>query len=38
VFELDLPHPRDRSSVEFVAMEKKIKQMVREEAQKLGVS
>jgi ABC-type nitrate/sulfonate/bicarbonate transport system substrate-binding protein len=38
VFELDLPHPRDRSSVEFVTMEKKIKQMVREEVQKLGVS
>ena len=38
VFDVDLPHPRDRSSVEFVAMEKKIKQMVREEVQKLGVS
>jgi hypothetical protein len=31
-------HPRVRASSEIVAMEKQIKQMVREEVQKLGVS
>jgi NitT/TauT family transport system ATP-binding protein len=38
VFDLDLPHPRDRSSPEFVALERDIKRMVREEVQKLGVA
>jgi len=32
-----LAHPRDRSEPEFVALERHIKQLVREEVQKLGV-
>jgi NitT/TauT family transport system ATP-binding protein len=37
VIEVGLPYPRDRSSAEFVALEKRIKQLVREEVEKLGV-
>ena len=37
VIDISLPHPRDRSSPDFVAMERRIKQLVREEVQKLGV-
>ncbi|GAC1341883.1 MAG: ABC transporter ATP-binding protein [Acetobacteraceae bacterium] len=37
VVDVDLPHPRDRSSPDFIALEREIKQMVREEVQKLGV-
>jgi NitT/TauT family transport system ATP-binding protein len=37
VFDITLPHPRDRSAPEFVALERRIKQLVREEVQKLGV-
>jgi hypothetical protein len=32
-----LAHPRDRSGPQFVALERSIKQLVREEVQKLGV-
>ncbi len=38
VFDIDLPHPRDRSAPDFVALERRIKQLVREEVQKLGVT
>ena len=37
VIDVDLPHPRDRSSAEFVVLEKRIKRLVREEVEKLGV-
>ena len=37
VIDVDLPHPRDRSSTEFVALERRIKRLVREEVEKLGV-
>jgi NitT/TauT family transport system ATP-binding protein len=37
VIDVPLAHPRDRSSPDFVAMERSIKQLVREEVQKLGV-
>ncbi|HEV8032236.1 MAG TPA: ABC transporter ATP-binding protein [Stellaceae bacterium] len=37
VIDVPLLHPRDRSGPEFVAMERSIKQLVREEVQKLGV-
>ncbi|MBV9858616.1 MAG: ABC transporter ATP-binding protein [Alphaproteobacteria bacterium] len=37
VIEVTLPHPRDRSSPQFVQMERRIKLLVREEVQKLGV-
>jgi NitT/TauT family transport system ATP-binding protein len=37
VIDVELPHPRDRSSDEFVALERRIKRLVREEVQKLGV-
>ena len=37
VIDVPLPHPRDRSGPKFVALERSIKQLVREEVQKLGV-
>jgi NitT/TauT family transport system ATP-binding protein len=37
VVDVGIPHPRDRSDAEFVAMERRIKYSVREEVQKLGV-
>jgi hypothetical protein len=37
VIEVPLPHPRDRLGPELVALERSIKQLVREEVQKLGV-
>jgi NitT/TauT family transport system ATP-binding protein len=37
VIDVPLPHPRDRSGPNFVALERSIKQLVREEVQKLGV-
>jgi len=37
VIDVPLLHPRDRSGPDFVAMERRIKQLVREEVQKLGV-
>ena len=37
VIEVPLPHPRDRSGPELVALERSIKQLVREEVRKLGV-
>ena len=37
VIDIPLPHPRDRSSPEFVALEKHLKRLVREEVEKLGV-
>jgi len=38
VIDVALLHPRDRSGPEFVAMERDIKRLVREEVQKLGVT
>jgi NitT/TauT family transport system ATP-binding protein len=38
VIDVALPHPRDRSAAEFVALERAIKLLVREEVQKLGVT
>jgi NitT/TauT family transport system ATP-binding protein len=38
IIDLDLPRPRDRSAPEFVALERHIKQLVRAEVQKLGVT
>jgi NitT/TauT family transport system ATP-binding protein len=37
LIDVPLAHPRDRSEPEFVALERHIKQLVREEVQKLGV-
>ena len=37
LIDVRLAHPRDRSEPEFVALERHIKQLVREEVQKLGV-
>jgi NitT/TauT family transport system ATP-binding protein len=37
VIDVGLPFPRDRASHEFVALEKRIKQSVREEVNKLGI-
>lgn len=36
--DIDLEHPRDRTSTEFVALDRRIKQLVREEVEKLGVT
>ena len=38
VIDVDLPHPRDRGTAGFVALERRIKLLVREEVQKLGVA
>ena len=38
VLDVAMPHPRDRSSPEFVALERQIKRLVREEVEKLGVT
>jgi NitT/TauT family transport system ATP-binding protein len=38
VLDVTIPHPRDRSSPEFIALERHIKRLVREEVEKLGVS
>jgi NitT/TauT family transport system ATP-binding protein len=38
VVDVKLPHPRDDSSPEFVALERQIKRLVREEVAKLGVT
>ena len=37
VIAVPLAHPRERSTPEFVALERQIKQLVREEVEKLGV-
>ena len=37
VIDVDLAHPRDRSTPEFVVLERRIKQLVKEEVNKLGV-
>jgi NitT/TauT family transport system ATP-binding protein len=37
LIDVPLSHPRDRSGPDFVAMERSIKQLVREEVQKLGI-
>jgi ABC-type nitrate/sulfonate/bicarbonate transport system ATPase subunit len=38
VIDLDLPHPRERTEPGFIALERKIKHLVREEVDKLGVT
>jgi NitT/TauT family transport system ATP-binding protein len=37
IFEITIPHPRERSAPDFVALERRIKLLVREEVQKQGV-
>jgi NitT/TauT family transport system ATP-binding protein len=37
IIDVKLPHPRDRSGPDFVALERRIKTLVREEVTKLGV-
>jgi NitT/TauT family transport system ATP-binding protein len=37
LIEVPLPYPRERTSDAFIALERRIKQLVREEVQKLGV-
>jgi NitT/TauT family transport system ATP-binding protein len=37
VIEVELAHPRERSTPDFVALERRIKQLVREEVEKLGI-
>jgi ABC-type nitrate/sulfonate/bicarbonate transport system ATPase subunit len=38
IVDVTMPHPRDRSSAAFVALEREIKRLVREEVAKLGVT
>ena len=38
IVDVTMPHPRDRSSTLFVALEREIKRLVREEVAKLGVT
>jgi ABC-type nitrate/sulfonate/bicarbonate transport system ATPase subunit len=38
IVDVTLPHPRDRSGPECVALEREIKRLVREEVAKLGVT
>jgi NitT/TauT family transport system ATP-binding protein len=38
VIDVDLPHPRERTEASFIALERKIKHLVREEVDKLGVT
>ena len=37
IIDVDLPHPRDRTDPEFIRLERQVKQMVREEVDKLVV-
>jgi NitT/TauT family transport system ATP-binding protein len=37
IVDVALPHPRDRSGAEFVALEREVKRLVREEVAKLGI-
>ena len=37
IIDVDLPHPRERTDPEFIRLERQVKQMVREEVDKLGV-
>jgi NitT/TauT family transport system ATP-binding protein len=37
VLDVPLPHPRDRSTAEFIALERLVKRLVREEVEKLGI-
>jgi NitT/TauT family transport system ATP-binding protein len=37
VIDIDLPHPRERTNLEFVRLEYHIKQLLRDEVKKLGV-
>jgi NitT/TauT family transport system ATP-binding protein len=37
VIDVDLPHPRERTDPSFIALERRVKQLVREEVDKLGV-
>jgi NitT/TauT family transport system ATP-binding protein len=37
VIDVDLPHPRERTDPSFIALERQVKQLVREEVDKLGV-
>jgi ABC-type nitrate/sulfonate/bicarbonate transport system ATPase subunit len=37
IFDVDLPFPRDRSSPEFVALEKDVKLLLRDEVRKVGI-
>jgi ABC-type nitrate/sulfonate/bicarbonate transport system ATPase subunit len=38
IVDVTLLHPRDRAGPEFVALEREIKRLVREEVAKLGVT
>ena len=38
VLDVAMPHPRDRGSPDFVALERHVKRLVREEVEKLGVA
>jgi NitT/TauT family transport system ATP-binding protein len=38
VIDVDLPHPRERTESSFIALERKVKHLVREEVDKLGVT
>jgi NitT/TauT family transport system ATP-binding protein len=37
VIDVELPHPRERTDSSFIALERRVKQLVREEVDKLGV-
>jgi NitT/TauT family transport system ATP-binding protein len=37
IIDVDLPHPRERTDPSFIALERQVKQLVREEVDKLGV-
>ena len=38
VLDISLPHPRDRTSPEFIELERHVKRLMREEVERLGVS
>jgi NitT/TauT family transport system ATP-binding protein len=38
VIDVDLPHPRERTDAGFIALERQVKHLVREEVDKLGVT
>jgi NitT/TauT family transport system ATP-binding protein len=38
VIDVDLPHPRERTEPGFIALERKVKHLVREEVDKLGIT
>jgi len=38
VVDVGLPYPRERTAPEFIALERRLKQLVREEVEKIGIT